>query len=51
MNDVPPEVIDHFLSFSGRYKNKDKANENGLVEVWVGTVRQLVYMADKVNVY
>jgi len=53
MNDVSSEVIDHFLSFvyTGRFKNKRKANENGFVEVWVEIVPQLVYMADKVNVY
>jgi len=51
MNDVSPEVVDQFLSFlyTGRFKNKRKANENGFVEVWKEILPQLVYMADKVN--
>jgi len=53
MNDVCPDVIDNFLHFvyTGRFKNKRKANEHGFVEVWVEILPQLVYMADKVNVY
>jgi len=53
MYDVSPEVVDQFLSFlyTGRFKNKRKANDNqdGFVEVWVEILPQLVFMADKVH--